>query len=189
LNLNSYQALKASLVLIWLGDTANQSDVAMEWLRSFPPTRDQIAGRRQRGDCHEKAGGSPAEITVNTAIAKFAERPYWQRVWVVQEILQAHELLVWCGDQQVDWACLENFSDWINVPRNGKGHILPSLPYYLIDNNVRHNQIGNGNGPSLPYLINNNVRHQLMSSSMATLAGSRQYFDMKSRRNDLESLL
>lgn len=34
---------------------------------------------------------------------KLLERPYWGRMWVLQEVILARKLTVWCGRQSADW--------------------------------------------------------------------------------------
>lgn len=39
------------------------------------------------------------------------ERPYWNRLWTVQEFILAKDLVLLCGHQGVTWDCLERFYD------------------------------------------------------------------------------
>ncbi|KNG49760.1 Heterokaryon incompatibility [Stemphylium lycopersici] len=44
----------------------------------------------------------------HTALADVLNRPYWGRVWVVQEFVLAQAAEIWCGDFQVDATTVEN---------------------------------------------------------------------------------
>ena len=77
----------ASFVLVWLGPEADDSAIAMRVLDDM-----QIQGytlltlreERQRSQLN--------------AMKKLFQRPYWTRVWVVQEFVLARELLLRSGD-------------------------------------------------------------------------------------------
>jgi hypothetical protein len=44
----------------------------------------------------------------HTALANVLNKPYWSRVWVVQEFVLAQSVEIWCGDLHVDAAVVEN---------------------------------------------------------------------------------
>lgn len=74
---------KASKVVVWLGPAADDSDDAMHAL-SATENEDDIT-RHHR------------------AIAKLLGRPYWHKVWTIQEIAKASVVEVWCGSQTLSW--------------------------------------------------------------------------------------
>jgi hypothetical protein len=45
------------------------------------------------------------------AVLKLYNRPYWSRIWIVQEIFLAKVLVVFCGSKQCDWSALENLNN------------------------------------------------------------------------------
>lgn len=55
---------------------------------------------------------------MSTALAELLQKPYWQRVWVVQEFVLAKSVDIWCGDFRVKAKDLEGV--W-----RGKGALLP----------------------------------------------------------------
>ncbi|QDS73445.1 hypothetical protein FKW77_008774 [Venturia effusa] len=77
----------AELVLAWLGEASDDSDLAMGMF-----------------ECHESYQGSPVGgWTVNEhAMAGFTDRPYWYRIWVIQELLLARRLAILCRSRKVN---------------------------------------------------------------------------------------
>ncbi|RYO69113.1 hypothetical protein AA0116_g49 [Alternaria tenuissima] len=62
----------------------------------------------------------------HTALADVLNKPYWSRVWVVQEFVLAQSVDIWCGDLQVDAATVETI--W----RNGLTSTPVASPTNLI---------------------------------------------------------
>ncbi|KAH6855416.1 ankyrin repeat-containing domain protein [Chaetomium sp. MPI-CAGE-AT-0009] len=76
----------ASCVIVWLGEATSDSGQAFEALR--------------------KAGREGTEYTMDEpteqAIFALLERPWFQRIWVVQEAAAARRVLMKCGPDEVD---------------------------------------------------------------------------------------
>jgi len=54
------------------------------------------------------------------AVYRLLQRPYFRRMWVVQEIAAASLPTVWCGKRRVAWgdlhsACLELMTEWVGI--------------------------------------------------------------------------
>ena len=76
---------KADEVIIWLGIKADNSDKAMEAINSgFNSTR-------QHG----------------SQVQTLFRRPYWDRLWILQELLMGQNILVLCGNKRFSWKRLE----------------------------------------------------------------------------------
>jgi hypothetical protein len=90
---------RATNVYIWFGPAADDSDIAMEFvaLRSTRPLRRKAQGYRPLWTCR-----------TGKALANLCERPYWRRMWIVQEIIHAQRLKVWCGKKSFDWEAIES---------------------------------------------------------------------------------
>jgi hypothetical protein len=73
----------ATKVLVWLGEAADDSDFLLEHIKP-------------REDWGYDWGG-PLDLRTWTAMFHFYSRPYWRRVWVIQEILGARCLDLFCG--------------------------------------------------------------------------------------------
>lgn len=84
----------ASNVYIWLGPESENSRLAMGFLANegARPLKRQVDDDRLIWDREE-----------GEAIRDLCERPYWSRIWIIQEIIHANRLTVWCGPQRLDW--------------------------------------------------------------------------------------
>lgn len=90
--------VNAFVVYIWLGESADASDIAMQWLSQRGSQR-----LRPRGcGFHPLWNG-----TIGEALVKLCSRKYWQRMWIIQELVHAQELIVWCGSKSVTWDVFE----------------------------------------------------------------------------------
>jgi hypothetical protein len=86
----------ATQVAIWLGPSADDSDLAMEFLKDIAIARD---------DPSEITAllSSPNRQRAVTAVACLFEREYWKRLWVTQEVFNAKTIKVHCGDSTLPW--------------------------------------------------------------------------------------
>jgi hypothetical protein len=83
--------LKAFWVLIWLGTEADGSNEIIEAINtSIISTHQELKVERLLG------------------------RPYWNRLWILQEILMGQAILVLCGNKSFHWENLEN----LFIPRD-----------------------------------------------------------------------
>ncbi|KAG9200485.1 hypothetical protein G6514_006996 [Epicoccum nigrum] len=88
----------AACVYIWLGAEAEDSDCAMDWLHQKGPKK-----LRPRGPgYHPRWNGSQG-----AALVRLCERPYWRCMWIIQEMLYAERIVVWCGSKRVEWSVIE----------------------------------------------------------------------------------
>jgi hypothetical protein len=110
--------LTASRVVVYLGETADDSDLAMNWIREL-----------------DDSGGNPWEIpredrpsgpTDKSSLQTLFQRPWFNRMWVLQEISLAKTAIVICGVQEVDWKSFYHFYHW-----NTSERWLKDLPYSL----------------------------------------------------------
>jgi hypothetical protein len=98
---------KAYRVIVWLGTAYDQSDDAMSGLLS------------------SKGGEQALElIPWISAVVDLCSRPYWCRLWVLQELKLAREKEVMCGSKVISWQHFERFM----LRVDGKFKVLgPSL--------------------------------------------------------------
>lgn len=140
---------RATSVLTWLGPLADDSDVAMRWIRDFGAcacelgigtTPEKQLGRLLRAVDSDEAGSVPTELRefardvrdqlspkkpdnrhVVAALAKLFARPYWSRVWVVQEVANAKRLVFRCGKAVVSEDAMHHS---LRLLRNSRKHLL-----------------------------------------------------------------
>jgi hypothetical protein len=85
---------------IWLGNEAETSDIAMDFIR------DKAAlGLKPKGIGFR----TPWRRDEGKALCELLERPYWRRMWIIQEVAHAQKITVGCGSKTFDWECLETF--------------------------------------------------------------------------------
>jgi hypothetical protein len=103
----------AESVSVWLGeeDESADSDVAMEFLS----TRELIPP----GVSKTKSFWTPQQ---RDAVLALCQRPYWTRIWIVQEILLAAEVTIPCGKKALPWHQMQSFFDDIDIMFLEWGH-------------------------------------------------------------------
>lgn len=73
-----------------------------------------------------KSTGS-IDLSALTIIHYFFSNPYWDRLWIVQEIALASDIIVMCGHDSLPWRIIRNL-----FQPNSRGQILPDgLPYHM----------------------------------------------------------
>lgn len=75
----------AAQVLIHVGESAESSDLAMDHFANFGCQQD-------------------IDNPTLTAIHAFFQRPWFERIWVIQEVAMSNSALVLCGAKSVSWA-------------------------------------------------------------------------------------
>ncbi|KAB8272533.1 heterokaryon incompatibility protein-domain-containing protein [Aspergillus minisclerotigenes] len=78
---------KASHVIVWLGKAADHSDRALDTIR--------LAAENTSSGCESTTPWG--KETNTTAVLMLLQRPWFRRVWVLQEISSARSILVMCG--------------------------------------------------------------------------------------------
>ncbi|KAF8847357.1 HET-domain-containing protein, partial [Acephala macrosclerotiorum] len=78
---------KATRVLVWLGEMVDNSDTALERIR--------IAAENESPD-------SLNDKTIQQAILALLQRPWFRRIWVLQEVAAARQILIMCGSTAID---------------------------------------------------------------------------------------
>jgi hypothetical protein len=84
----------ARKVLVWLGTASDNSDSAFDVLQVTGISRHVVKGRY---------GGMP-NVSIK-GILDLMLRPYWHRLWIVQEIsFASDDPIVGCGDKWLSWS-------------------------------------------------------------------------------------
>ena len=91
---------RASQVLVWLGPADHDSDIGMDLVTRISKTPFTI---------HSSGRIESEEIKLDAqsvnALFRLMSRPYWTRVWIVQEIAMASSFpLVGCGSKWIPWS-------------------------------------------------------------------------------------
>ncbi|KAH7179865.1 heterokaryon incompatibility protein-domain-containing protein [Fusarium flagelliforme] len=119
LNLMAQIYQSASQVLVFLGKGTEASDLAMEFIRELDQPSDY--------GIHNTGGGiSSTGHGEREAVNLLFKRPWFYRVWVLQEITFAQRATVICGNCQVPWESFKELYHW-----NLGSRWVEKLPYSL----------------------------------------------------------
>jgi Heterokaryon incompatibility protein (HET) len=102
---------RARVVLMWLGEEGEDSAIAMELLRQLKLNdRDETTpySPEYTNHCREFLYNRCYEPHWK-ALVMLLQRPYWTRVWIVQEILLSTNPIMCCGSHQSSWLLLVGF--------------------------------------------------------------------------------
>ena len=97
----------AKRVVIWLGPEAQDSDLAMRFLEET----ETFSWRKEwlRHTLTTMVKGEPLYGPHYDALFWLHLRPYWDRLWVLQEIAYAQDVLVQCGVCRLEFSTLTKF--------------------------------------------------------------------------------
>ncbi|KAL8381601.1 hypothetical protein RB595_005742 [Gaeumannomyces hyphopodioides] len=95
----------ASRVIVWLGEAIDGGDQALEAIRMA--AQEQYMGSTiyrpgRQATCAQESANSSGDETNQQAILKLLERPWFQRIWVLQEVAAARGIVVKCGSVEID---------------------------------------------------------------------------------------
>ena len=90
----------ADIVVIWLGESSENSGVAMHILEDCS---DSFVDHK----IFKPSRQSPeAEAALWQPVTDLFQRPYWSRGWIVQEIVLAKRAVIFCGRRYLQWNTL-----------------------------------------------------------------------------------
>jgi len=149
---------KARMVFAWLGESADDSDYAIDVLKRLAHEI-HAESEGKRSNSPSSGSSSPVldspglssetplwlhrmpELTTFgedgaisnrnrawVAITALLERQYWSRVWIQQEMVLAREMLVLCGNKMIHWGVLETVS-WTLMHPGGR-QFTDMLPFF-----------------------------------------------------------
>ncbi|CAK7232174.1 hypothetical protein SEUCBS140593_008173 [Sporothrix eucalyptigena] len=81
--------------IVWLGDSSEQGDEA------FRALRDAASQQQRSGAANDVTDDSDNEPN-QEAVIRLLQRPWFQRVWVRQEVATARSIIVKCSSVEID---------------------------------------------------------------------------------------
>ena len=98
----------AGNVIVWLGDSNEQSDKAMDLVSrlalSLPIIREEGSSHQITESCFGTRG-IPKEVDPSWKyLGELLDRPWFTRVWILQEVALARSATIICGKKQLPWA-------------------------------------------------------------------------------------
>ncbi|KAI1036460.1 hypothetical protein LB503_003341 [Fusarium chuoi] len=93
---------QAARVVVYLGESADDSDLAIEFIMEcYDPSPDNSSLSFPRSD------------TLMDALRNFFLRPWFTRVWVIQEVFLSSEKTMYCGEKEIPWSAMENVKHYL----------------------------------------------------------------------------
>ncbi|XEV03017.1 hypothetical protein FSHL1_008304 [Fusarium sambucinum] len=123
---------KAETVVAWLGPAVDNTELAIGFVKKVGdvalPTATNMFRWDSYGEEHEKTKLERTEALTTeqsrelgipfddadswTAFVDFFDRPWYQRMWTVQEIIQARKAIVICGPHSIPWEHVSAAARW-----------------------------------------------------------------------------
>jgi ankyrin repeat protein len=133
---------KAELVIVWLGTGTQDSDDLMDFLRTLPlkaevPSASQLVPRH-------------VQVRYSETMEKLLDRPWFRRIWVIQEVAKARRAIIACGWKSVSTRIFTNATSLLGLePDLHSKAILDVMPGHLRARNWYNQQ------PTLYTLLQN----------------------------------
>jgi hypothetical protein len=92
----------ASTVIAWVGEEADGSHKAIQLVRDLAGHESEQSIEQLVAELHHDPNylGNGSWL----ALHEFMQRPYWSRLWIIQEmVMGASGLVIRCGDSSIDW--------------------------------------------------------------------------------------
>jgi hypothetical protein len=107
-----YQA--SSLLLIWLGEESNDSDLACSLIVEWGEPHRKFVNEHARSprtveefqSILDEVGPNAFDEASWSALDKLFDRPWWERIWVLQEFAKARLRVFMCGTWVFDSSTL-----------------------------------------------------------------------------------
>ena len=141
---------RAVRVVIWLGNYYEPSDYEpSDWVRSTIERRGIMGQNQGTSELVSRAWELAALLAMNPStvspevydcllntdnwfqLARIFQRPWFERLWVIQELAVSEKAVALCGRFEVEWKYIEKAAAWIVRPESAQimfvEHILPLM--------------------------------------------------------------
>lgn len=158
---------RATQVIAWLGTEDRYTEKAFDLIEtifaktvSADNTFKADAGTIWNQQAMEKLGLPRFPSSEWEALARLFERPYFRRLWVVQELVVSADAVAWCGRQSVQWALIEHAakllisSGWLRALQELYGvKVRPSFVQTIGNCKLHFHKTRGGRGMELAFLL------------------------------------
>ena len=110
----------AQEVIVWLGEEEESDAHAIGMIERFSTLSASLS---EKEDGTPKTFGelikplAPAGAPEWSALAKYLQRPWFSRVWTIQEVSRSRKSRVVCGSRVIDWEALLSITEYIKEKR------------------------------------------------------------------------
>ena len=102
---------RAWSTLVWLGEEADNSDDAIDTLLNTKTALQYYQdGKAPNTEDFERLFLPASDSPKWQDLGKLMRRPWFQRVWIIQEVVLSQQIIVMCGTRCISWADLALFS-------------------------------------------------------------------------------
>lgn len=116
----------ATFVLAWLGEATEKEECILAEIRTNDVEtwikKNKIKRRKQISN----TAPNTVYDTVSALLRSLFKKPYWTRMWIVQEIVLAQSILLMCGNHTLKWDPVCTFLTKLS------GHTIMETPGYSI---------------------------------------------------------
>jgi hypothetical protein len=88
----------AAAVDVWLGPAGDNSTIGINHINTKA-----LRPLKAKGFAFARIWSDH----VGKSLCELFERPYWRRMWIIQELCHAEDITVWCGNDSFSWSMLE----------------------------------------------------------------------------------
>ncbi|RYP09140.1 hypothetical protein DL764_001467 [Monosporascus ibericus] len=118
--------MRATVVDIWLGPEESPTPSTNSVFDVLD--KSSLSGNDEQPELKTTDGESVGIYTWKPRLAElkaFSERPYWTRIWVIQEVTLARRICVYCGSRQVQWDLLREHLRALEEDHNDQFSQIP----------------------------------------------------------------
>ncbi|KAE9367969.1 HET-domain-containing protein [Stipitochalara longipes BDJ] len=135
---------RAQRAVIWLGVQSDNSNLAFTFMKFISSDRRIRAMKSEKLEGTRRYRGRERELE---AVRQLCQRPYWERLWIIQEVVVSQDAELYCGMNHMPWDDFSRFQKCLEdgeIELNGDDSIQKSLAFNL-DRYRAYNQIDYSN--------------------------------------------
>ncbi|KAI1326417.1 hypothetical protein F5Y16DRAFT_232594 [Xylariaceae sp. FL0255] len=106
-------------VIAWIGEAGDHTKMTFRRLRALCPPNEELRGRRPSPAERRLLKELRQEPGLASGINHMFKKPYWERMWILQELaLSQHTILV-CGTYELKWTVMVDFAMKMQLSMKG----------------------------------------------------------------------
>jgi hypothetical protein len=118
----------AARVVVWLGDEDESSNAAMSFIEEHAEKVDACTVDEKEDQKHQFFNNPSHETCLCAIIQRIINNPYFERYWIIQEVILAHDLIVCYGSRSTSWRTVMQFTHGILTHNR---HLIDASTYQI----------------------------------------------------------